>query len=322
MGFLLPALTQAKLDNQRDVVKNERRQNYENRPYGMASIRIGELLYPKGHPYHWPTIGYPADLTAASVEDVKGFFSQWYNPSNASLVVAGDVTPAEVKRLVTKYFGDLPPGPKPPPFTVTPATLAEDRRDTLEDRVTLPQISIAWHTVPLWAPDDAALDVAAEVLAQGKSSRLYQRLVYHQQSAQTVGAFQGSRELAGAFQVTAQAREGFNLSQMETAIMEEVARLAKDGPTEDELTRAKNGAEARSVFALQTVLGKADRINSYVTFRGRPDLFNEQLDAVRKVSADDVKRVVQTYLTKPHVVLSVVPNGRKELAAAAPGVQP
>ena len=322
MGFLLQALTQAKLDNQRDVVKNERRQNYENRPYGMASIRIGEMLYPKGHPYHWPTIGYPADLTAASLDDVKNFFSQWYNPNNASLVVAGDVNPAEVKRLVTKYFADLPAGPRPPVFTVQPVSLAENHRDTLEDRVTLPQISIAWHTVPLWSPDDAALDVAAEILAQGKSSRLHQRLVYHQQSAQTVGAFQGSRELAGAFQVTAQAREGFNLSQMETAIMEEVARLAKDGPTDVELMRAKNGAEARSVFAVQTVLGKADRINSYMTFRGKPDLFNEELEAVRRVTAADVKRVAQTYLTKPHVVLSVVPTGKKELAAAASGVQP
>jgi zinc protease len=317
MGFLLPALTQAKLDNQRDVVKNERRQNYENRPYGMASIRMGELLYPETHPYHWPTIGYQADLSAASLDDVKNFFSQWYNPSNASLVVAGDVKPDDVKRLVTKYFGDLPPGPKAPPFTTAPVSLAADVRDVLEDRVTLPQVSIAWHTPALWQPDDPVCDVAAEILAQGKSSRLYQRLVYHEQSAQSVSAFQNSRELAGVFQVSAQAREGFNLTQMENAIMEEVARLAKDGPTDEELTRARNAAESRAIYQLQTLLGKADRINSYMTYQGKPDLFNEDLERVRRVTAADVKRVMQTYMTKPHVVLSVVPAGHKELAAGA-----
>jgi zinc protease len=322
MGFLLQALTQAKLDNQRDVVKNERRQNYENRPYGMTSIRVGELLYPVDHPYHWPTIGYQEDLTAAALDDVKNFFSQWYNPNNACLVIAGDVKAVDAKRLATRYFADLPAGPKPAPFTVKPVPLDADQREVIEDRVTLPQISLAWHTVPLWAPDDPALDVAAEILAQGKSSRLYQRLVYREQSAQNVSAFQFSRELAGSFLMSAQAREGFNLTQMETAIMEEVARLAKDGPTEDEMTRAKNGAEARSVYALQTLLGKADRINSYMTFRGKPDLFNQELENVRKVTAADVKRVVQTYLTRPHVILSTVPNGKKELAAAVPAVQP
>ncbi len=322
MGFLLGALNQAKLDNQRDVVKNERRQNYENRPYGMSFIRMGELMYPEAHPYHWPTIGYQEDLTAASLDDVKGFFSQWYNPTNASLVVAGDVKAADVKRLVTRYFGDLPAGPKPPAMSPQPVTLSADVREVIEDRVTLPQITMGWHTVPLWAADDAALDVAAGILAQGKSSRLYQRLVYKEQSAQNVNAFQFSRELAGGFQMSATAREGFNLTQMETAIVDEIARLAKEGPTADEMTMAKNTTEARSVFAIQTLLGKADRINGYMTFRGKPDLFNEELDLVRKVTAADVQRVVQTYLTRPHVILSTVPNGKKELAAAMTGVQP
>jgi zinc protease len=232
-------------------------------------------------------------------------------------VIAGDVKPADVKRLVTKYFGDLPAGPAPPAFTLPEASLSADVRDVLEDRVTLPQLSVAWHTVPLWAPDDPACDVAAEVLAQGKSSRLYQRLVYHEQTAQSVGAFQSSRQLAGVFQVTVQAREGSNLSQMEKAIMEELARLAKDGPTEQELARAKNGAESRAIYGIQTLLGKADRINSYMTYRGKPDLFNEELENVRRVTAADVKRVVATYMTKPHVILSVVPTGKKELAAGA-----
>jgi zinc protease len=317
MGFLLGSLTQQKLDNQRDVVKNERRQNYENRPYGMGSIRVGELLYPDEHPYHWPTIGYMEDLTAASVEDVKGFFSQWYGPANASLVVAGDVQPAEVKRLAEKYFGGLPAGPKPPALTPHPAALAADQRDVLEDQVTLPQLTLAWHTVPLWAPDDAALDVTADILGRGKASRLYQRMVYREQAAQSVGAFQVSRETAGSFQITAQAREGFTLAQMQSAIQEEVARLASEGPTERELQRAKNGAEANAVQSLQTLLGKADRLNSYATFRGRPDLFEQDLERVRKVTSEDVRRVASTYLLKPRVVLSIVPKGHPELAAPA-----
>jgi len=322
MGFLLQALTQAKLDNQRDVVKNERRQNYENRPYGMEFIRLGELLFPEGHPYHRPTIGYQDDLTAASLEDVKAFFSRWYVPNNATLVVAGDVRPGEVKRLVAKYFGELHPGPKPPSLRPQPAALTADRREILEDQVTLPQVSIAWHTVPFWADDDAACDVLAEILAQGKSSRLHQRLVYREQSAQSVSASQSSRELAGTLQVTAQAREGFTLAQMESAVLEEVARLAKQGPTEEELARARNRAEARSVYALQPLLGKADRINRYVTFRGKPDLFAADLDRLRRVTAADVRRTAMTYLTRPKVVLSIVPKGRRELAATESGATP
>jgi zinc protease len=322
MGFLLGPLSQAKLDNQRDVVKNERRQNYENRPYGMSFIRMGELLYPEDHPYHWPTIGYMDDLTAASLDDVKEFFSTWYNPNNASLVVAGDVKTADVKRLATKYFGDLKAGPAPPAVEPMPVTLTADKRDIVEDRVTLAQVSIGWHAVPAWTPDDAALDVAAGILGQGKSSRLYQRLVYKEQAAQNVNANHFSRERAGSFTISATAREGFTLTQMEQAINEEVARLAKEGPTADEMTMAKNITEAQSVYALQAVLGKADRINSYMTYRGKPDLFNEDVERVRRVTAADVQRVVQTYLSRPRVVLSTVPNGKREMAAAVAGVQP
>ena len=315
MGFLLGSMTQDKLDNQRDVVKNERRQNYENRPYGMGFIRLGELLYADQHPYHWPTIGYMEDLTAASLEDVKGFFSNWYGPNNASLVVAGDVKPAEVRKLVEKYFGPIPSGPPVPPLSPRGTSLTADKRDVLEDQVTLPQVTMAWPTAPLWAPDDAVLDVVAELLSRGKASRLYQRMVYKDQAAQNVGAFQNSRELAGAFSVTAQAREGFNLSQMEAAIQEELTRLANEGPTERELQRTKNGAESAAVQSIQNLLGKADRLNSYATFRGKPDMFNEDLARYQKVTADDVKRVVKTYLLKPHIVLSVVPKGRRDLAA-------
>jgi zinc protease len=320
MGFLLPALDQGKLDNQREVVKNERRQRYENAPYGMGFVRTGELLYPDEHPYHWPTIGYMEDLTAASLDDVKGFFTQWYGPDNACLVVAGDVNPNEVKRLANKYFGDLPKGPARPPLARVSASLTADKRDVLEDQVTLPQVTIAWHTVPVWAKDDAALDLVADILGQGKASRLYERLVYKEQSAQSVNAFQFSRERAGYFNVTVQAREGHGLAEMEREVLEEIARMAKQGPTERELQQAKNGIEAAAVEAIETLLGKADRINSYMTYRGKPDLFNEELQNYRKVTMEDVRRVAETYLTRPRVVLSIVPKGKRELAAS--GVNP
>ena len=323
MGFLLGAMTEEKLANQRDVVKNERRQNYENRPYGMSFIKLGELLYPEDHPYHWPTIGYQEDLTAASMEDVKSFFRTWYAPNNASLVVAGAVKPAEVRRLAEKYFGPIPAGEPVPDPTPRRVRLAADVREVLEDRVTLPQVSLSWPAVEAWHADDPALDMLANVLGQGKTSRLYERLIYRDQAAQSASASYGGRELAGAFQVTVTAREGTSLSQMERAVYEEIGRLATDGPTEAELTAAKNGAEASFVMSLASTLGKADRLNSYYTFRGEPDLFNEDLARFRAVTADDVKRVAQAYLVnKPHVILSTVPAGKRDLAAQPMEVTP
>ena len=323
MGWLLPAMTQAKLDNQRDVVKNERRQNYENRPYGMASIRMGELMYPDDHPYHWPTIGYQEDLTSASLQDVQRFFRTWYAPNNASLAIAGDVKTADVRRLVEKYFGPIPRGEPIPAPAPRPAVLAADKRDVLEDRVTLPRVEIAWPTVESWNRDEPALRILATVLGQGKTSRLYQRLVYEGQKAQNVSAFANSRELAGTFQVSVTARNGTSLSDMEHAVYEEVAKLAKDGPTAAELEAAKNGIESASVFALASTLGKADRLNSYSTFRGKADLFNEDLARSRAVTAADVQRVANQYLAgHPKVILSTVPNGHRELAAQPMEVTP
>jgi zinc protease len=315
MGFLLNGLDQAKLDNQRDVVKNERRQRYENAPYGMAFIRVGEMLYPANHPYHWPTIGYMDDLSAASLDDVKAFFREWYSPDNACLVVAGDVKTADVKRLATLYFGDLPRGQVRPAFSAPVATLDKSKSDVMEDQVTLPQITVGWHTVPLWDKDDAALDVLADILGRGKASRLYERLIYKQQIAQNASALHFSRERAGAFFITVTAREGHTLTEMDRVLMEEVARMAREGPTDEELQRSKNGFEAGAVRSVETLLGKADRLNNYATLRGKANLFNEDLDRYRKVTVQDVRRVTQTYLTKPRVVLSVVPKGHRELAA-------
>jgi zinc protease len=323
MGWLLPAMTQGKLDNQRDVVKNERRQNYENRPYGMASIRISELLYPADHPYHWPTIGSQEDLTAASMEDVQGFFRTWYAPNNASLVVAGDVKPAEVRRLAEKYFSAIPAGAPIPSPEARAATLDADRRAVLEDRVTLPRVQLTWPTVEAWHADEAALDVMGTILGSGRTSRLYERLVYREQVAQNVSAFNGSRELAGSFGVTITARPGTSLSQMERSAYEEIRRMAEEGPTSEEMEAARNGIESSFVFRLSSTAGKANQLNDYNTFRGAPEMFNQDMARFTAVTAADVQRVARTYLVgKPKVVLSTVPNGQPELAAQPAEVQP
>jgi zinc protease len=316
MGWLLDALTQEKLDNQRDVVKNERRQNYENRPYGPASIRVNELLYPDDHPYHWPTIGYQSDLSAAALDDVKDFFRRWYGPNNATLVVAGDVSPAEVRSLAAKYFGPIPTGPGVATPTPQPAALPADVRETMEDRVTLARLTLTWPGVEAWHADQASLGVLAGILGSGKTGRLYERLVYTEEVAQSVFAFNGSAEIAGSFNIFLTARDGGGLTQLERETLDEISRLATEGPTQAEVQQAITRAEAGSVFALTSVAGKADRLNNYQTFRGQADLFNQDLARTRAVTPDDVRRVARTYLDhKPRVALSVVPLGHPELAA-------
>jgi zinc protease len=316
MGWLLEALSDRTLANQRDVVRNERRQNYENRPYGLAGIRVNELLYPDTHPYHWPTIGYQEDLAAATLDEVKGFFRTWYGPNNATLVVAGDVDPARVRRLVEQYYGEIAAGPavrKPSP---RPTELGATVRETLEDRVTLARLTLSWPAVEDWHRDAAALSVLASILGGGKTGRLNERLVYREQAAQTVQVFAGQAEVAGTFSVAVTAREGTSLTQMEREVNEELARIGKEGPTAAELEQAITRTEATFVYQLASVAGKADRLNRYATLRGKPDLFNEDLARYRKVTAADVSRVARTWLVdRPRVALSVVPNGRRDLEA-------
>jgi zinc protease len=192
MGYLLDIVTEATVNGQRDVVKNERRQSYENAPYGMAEVRIPELMYPKNHPYRWPVIGYMEDLTAASAEDVREFFRKYYAPQNASIVIAGDINPAEARKKVEYWFADVKPGKSADPIEVPPVVLPGIVKDTLTDQVQLPRLSLVWLSPALYAPGDAELDVVASILTGGKNSRLYKRLVYELQVAQSVVAFQAS----------------------------------------------------------------------------------------------------------------------------------
>jgi zinc protease len=321
MGYLLQAMSPAKVDGQRDVVKNERRQSYENRPYGMASILLDENLYPPDHPYHWPTIGSMQDLSAASYDDVTEFFKRYYGPNNASLSIAGDIDPAKTKALVEKWFSDIPAGPPVPPFSAGPARLLQEKRLVLEDRVQLPRLYMAWLTPASFVPGDAELDVLASVLASGKNSRLYKRLVYELQIAQDVAAFQASGQLSSSFLIIATARAGHSLPELEAVIQEEIDRLKDQPPTPRELQRVVNQFEAGFLSRMERIGsfgGKADQLNYYYTTTGNPDYFNEDLARYKALDPEDIRNAAQTYLPdKARVILSVVPIGKKELAAMA-----
>ncbi|HWL40097.1 MAG TPA: pitrilysin family protein [Gemmatimonadaceae bacterium] len=310
MGGLLEALTEAKLANQRDVVKNEKRQNYDNRPYGLVGARIAELLYPASHPYHWLTIGALEDLTAASMTDVKSFFRRFYTPNNASLVIAGDINRALVRALVTKHFGPIPRGPAINRVVAPQPMLEREVRATMHDQVSLPRLHMVWHTVPQFSPDDAALDILASILAGGKSSRLDRALVYDRQTAQVVSANHISRELAGTLQITVTPKRGASLDSIESVLKAEIARLTAAPPTREEVDRAYNVREAGFVYGLQTVQGKSDRMNGYATFRGLPGFFEQDLARYRAVTPADVQRVARRYLADRRLVLTVLPGAR------------
>jgi zinc protease len=311
MGYLLDSMSAATVDGQRDVVKNERREGVENQPYGQASITLSELLFPAGHPYHWPTIGYMEDLTAASYDDVTEFFRQYYGPNNATLVVAGDIDPVETRALVTRWFSDVRRGPDVPPLAAPPAALTGVVSKTLTDRVQLPRLYLAWLTPRAFAPGDAELDVVSAVLAGGKSSRLYKRLVYELQIAQNVSAFQESNALGSTFTIVTTARPGHALDEIKTVIDEELAALRTAPPAPREVERAVNGIEAGFYANLERVAGfdgRADQLNAYATRTGNPDYFAEDLGRFQLLTPADVQAAVLAWLPPDRrVELSVVP---------------
>jgi zinc protease len=319
MGYLLPALTERKFDNQRDVVLNERRQNYENRPYGLAGIALSSAMFPPDHPYHWPTIGSADDIRAASIDDVRDFFQSYYHPGNASLSVAGDLETDQAFALAEKYFGDLKAGPAVQPVAAQ-AALADSVTLLLEDRVELPRLYLSWHSPAMFAAGDADLDIAADVLAHGKTSRLYKTLVYERRVATDVSAYQQSRELSGMFQVACTAAAGIPLAELETAVRAAIQQLATDGVTDAELERGLAQTEAQFIYRLQTIGGfggKSDQLNAYNTFAGDPGYFDRDRQRYVNVTSRGVAAAVDRWLVKaPSVSLSVVPRGRRELALA------
>ena len=299
MGYLLDTMSPERVDGQRDVVKNERRQSYENRPYGMASIELDRMLWPAGHPYSWPTIGHMEDLTAASHADVVAFFKTYYVPNNASLVIAGDIDIARTRALVAKWFDEIPRGPVVPPIAPPAAILTEIKRQTLTDQVRLPRLWLAWLTPRAYAPGTAALDVASSVLADGKNSRLYRRLVYETQLAQDVAAFQQSGALGSSFQIVATARPGHTVAELQAAIDEELERLRRQPPDQREMQRALNQIEASFYRGMERVGGfggKANQMNAYIAAGASPDFFAEDLARYTSLTATDVQAAVLRWL--------------------------
>ena len=318
MGYLLPALTEAKFANQRDVVLNERRQNYENRPYGLAPMALLAALFPPDHPYHWTTIGEIADLHAVKLDEVHAFFRRYYHPGNASIAVAGDFDAEETLALVRAYFEDLDAGEAVAPVQAA-AALSTDSRIFFEDRVELPRLYLAWLTPAMFADGDADLDLGTDLLANGKTSRLYRRLVFEERIATDVSAAQNSREMAGYAQVTATAAPGHTLGELENVILDELVRLASDGPSDDEMDRGRVQAEAQFMYRLQTVGGfggKSDQLNAYNVFLGDPDYFDRDLARYHTVSRQSLQQTMAKYLDPARrVTLSIVPRGRASLAA-------
>ncbi len=317
MGWMAPALTEARFDTQRAVVVNERRQSYENRPYGRAPFVVLDALFPDGHPYGWPTIGRLADLERVTLEDARQFLARFYHPANASLVVAGDVRAARILPMVEDLFGGIPAGP------AAPAVLAADleargHRLWLEDRVELARLYLAWPTPAIFTEGDAELDLAADLLANGRTSRLYRRLIHDRRVATEVAASQVSRQLAGSFQVVVTAAPGTSLEALRAAVAEEVMRLADTGPTEDELARGRAQAEAAFVYRVQSLGGfggLADQLNGYYFNKGAPDWFDADLARYLEVTADALQSAAARWLDPARAALvSVVPRGASELA--------
>jgi zinc protease len=316
MGFLLPAMTQEKLDNQRSVVQNERRQSYENQPYGLAPETIAAAMYPEGHPYSWTTIGSLKDLNAAAMEDVQGFFRTYYTPSNASLAVVGDFDPAQARQWIAKYFGDLPAGPAITRPRPAPPVLTAEKRVTLEDRVQLPRLYLAWHSPARFAPGDAEMSMLGYVLAGGKNSRLYKRLVYQDQLATTVFGGHGGRSLSGQFQLTVQAKQGVDLGRIQRAVDDEIARLKAEPPAPRELERARTSLESGYIQQYESVLSRADALNQCHTYANNPGCVDDLMRRITAVTPRGVQDAARRYLTQGRVVLSVVPQGQKQLQVA------
>jgi zinc protease len=315
MGYLLDTMSPQRVDGQRDVVKNERRQSYENRPYGMASIELDKMLWPATHPYSWPTIGYMEDLTAASYSDVVEFFKKYYAPNNASLVIAGDIDFDRTRALVEKWFGEIPRGTTVEPVAPPAAILTGIQKKTLTDRVSLPRLYLAWLTPRFYAPGDSALDVTSSVLTGGKNSRLYKRLVYDMQIAQDVSAFQQSGALGSTFMIVATARDGHTAAELQKVIDEELDRLRRDGPTVREVQRAINQTEASFYERMERIGsfgGKADQLNAYTFAGGGPDYFAEDLARYTSLTPADIQSAALQWLPADRrVELVVEPEGKK-----------
>ena len=315
MGYLLDSLDLAKLNAQRDIVKNERRQSYDNQPYGRAGEILTKATYPAAHPYSWEVIGSMEDLSAASEEDVKNFFRLYYAPNNAYLSIVGDFDPAQTKAWVVKYFGDISRGKPLTRPKVDLVTLTAEKRLVFEDRVQVPRLYVQWPTVGEKHDDRFALDVLGTILAGARTARITKALVYDEQAAASVQAGQSTYEDVGDFSVIITPRPGHTLTTLEAATDAIIDRLKKEGPTAEEIQKAIAGEELGFVSSLESNLGKAFQLADGAGYHGDAGYFRTAYKKTLSVTADDVRRVANKYLTNGRVVLSVVPEGKLDQAA-------
>jgi len=317
MGYLLDKLDEAKFVAQRDIVQNERRQSVDNQPYGRAFEIFTVAMYPESNPYSWPVVGYMTDLKNATVDDVKAFFRLNYAPSNATIAVVGDIDPAQVKAWITKYFGELPKGAPVNRPKITPPVLAAPARLVYEDRVQVPRLYLAWPAVGDDHDDEPVLEMLAQILSGPRTARLTKDLVYDKQIATAANVFENSNENAGDFVAVLTPRPGHTLEELETATDAILERFKQEGPSEDELARAKAGLEFQFVSGLQSNLGKAQTLLSGLVFKGDAANYKADYARFKSINAAEVKRVANRYLVPGRVVLSIVPAGKVDQAAKA-----
>jgi zinc protease len=315
MGFLLDTLDLAKLNAQRDIVKNERRQSLDNQPYGRAGELLSQATYPASHPYSWDVIGSMEDLSAASEEDVKNFFRLYYAPNNAFLSIVGDFDPAQAKTWVAKYFDGVPRGRAITRPSVDPVKLTEEKRLVFEDHVQVPRLYVQWPSVGEKSDDQYALDVLGAILTGPRTARLTKALVFEQQAAANVSAGQGSNEDVGEFLMVITPRPGHSLTDLEAAADSVIEKMKTEGPTAEEIQKAVAGEELAFIRGLESNLNKAMTLSDGAGFHGDPAFFKTEYQKSLAVTAADVKRVANTYLTKGRVVLSIVPAGSLDQAA-------
>jgi zinc protease len=315
MGFLLDSVTQPKFEVQRATVKNERGQNYDNRPYGLVFEKMQEAMYPQGHPYSWQTIGYIEDLNRVDVNDLKRFYLRWYGPNNATITLAGDVTPEQALPLIEKYFGSIPRGPEVQPMSKYPAGLKETRYVSYEDNIKFPMLALIWPTVPIYSPESMAITALAEFISGSKSSILQQQLI-KTRKAVSVNSFNYERELAGLYVMQIRANKEDSLAKMEKLVNDLLDDFEKTGITEKQLAAFKALMRSNIISSLSTVNGKGAMLAQYQTIAGNPAYLKKQLEALEKLTVKDVMSAYAAFMkNKPHVVVSVAPKGRPELRA-------
>ena len=307
MGLLLPALTEEKLNNQLDVVRNERLERYENQPYGLAWETLISNLYPKNHPYSWPTIGFMQDIFY-KLDEVKSFFKTYYSPSNATLVVAGDFNKIRTKELIEKYFSEIKSdgnhkSPNPEKASLAKEILIEKKED-----VQLERVYFAWHSENIFGKHDASLEVLADILSGSKNSRLYKTLVFDKEYAQDVTAYQHSGKYGGIFMIIATAKPGVELDKIKDEIFKELKNIEVNGVTDKELTRSKNGIKSAFIHSLQNIDSLANQLNYYSFYLNEPNSFNYDLKRYEETDSSLIKEATKIYLTKPYVELRIVPE--------------